>query len=130
LTVKSHTPRSTSAICVPSPAGTAGSPGQARPTYFVAPLMVVPSVIGGVSDPEVIVNGVLSVVLVPVTAYGPKSSSAATTYWLSAVNSASCPLPSGTRSGRPRSAARTSSGPKSVSAMNVGLDGSSTLSRT
>ena len=49
---------------------------------------------------------------------------------MSAVNSDSWPLPCGTRPGKPNSAASTSGFPKSVSAMKVGFDGSSTLSRT
>lgn len=43
FSVKVQTPRSTTATWLPFPAGTAGSPGHARPTNFAWPVIVCPS---------------------------------------------------------------------------------------
>ena len=78
FSVNVQTPRSTTAmsVAVALPAGTAGSPGHARPTKTDSPWIVWPSASGVVLLPWLATMSVASSTFRPLTTNGAKSSSA------------------------------------------------------
>ncbi len=95
FSVKGQAPRSTTAICLPSPGSTAGSVLQARPPNLACPVTDAPGSSFRVSLPELTTSTVSSVLFSARVAKGEKSSSAPSTNLWSRVNSAWWALPSG-----------------------------------